>query len=482
MNYKMIARFFSQVTALEAILMVPSLLLALFDRTYGVLGAFALCIALELISSFVLKRVSANARPGFFAREGMVCVGLVWIIISLFGALPFFLTKYIPNYVDAFFEIVSGFTTTGASILRDVEALPRALLLWRSFSHWVGGMGVLVLMMALLRRKDSGGFTLHLLRAESPGPEVAKLLPHMRDSSTVLYGMYIVLTLLNIFFLLIGGMPLFDTLCTAFGTAGTGGFGVRNDSLASYSPYLINVTTVFMLLFGVNFNMYFFLILRRFRSVAKDAELRLYAGIVAVSIILVTLSIRGGYSSLRHAVRDAAFQVATIITTTGYSTTDFDLWSSFPKTILLILMVIGACAGSTGGGMKVSRILILWRSMVRYLNKVIFPQKVEKVRMGGSLVSEAVVAQVHSYLTIYGFILVFSFLAISLDGFSAETNISAVLACFNNIGPGFDAVGPSANYASYSAFSKIVLSIDMLAGRLELLPVVSLILPQTWRR
>ena len=483
MNYKMIGRFFAAILAIEAAFMVPAIIVALIYHEMPVVKAYVLCILALLAVSGLFWYISRSAKKRFYAREGLVCVGLGWLIISIFGALPFVITREIPNFIDALFEIVSGFTTTGASILTDVEAMSKGLLYWRSFSHWVGGMGVLVFMMAFLSDKGKDtGFTVHILRAESPGPEVAKLVPHMRDSSIVLYGLYVVLTVLDILFLLIGKMPVFDAFCIAFGTAGTGGFGVRADSMGGYSPYLQTVTTIFMLLFGVNFNLYFLLILRKFKDIITDAELHVYLGVVAVSTALISINVLGSFPSLRDSIHHAAFQVATIITTTGYSTVNFDTWPSFSKAIMLTLMVIGACAGSTGGGIKCSRVLLMFRGMRRYIRKVVYPQRVETVRVNGHPVSENTMNSVSLYLVLYAFILVFSFLIISIDNFSVESNISAVLACFNNIGPGFGAVGPMESYAGYSWFSKIVLTFDMLAGRLELLPILALLSRKTWRR
>ena len=483
MNYKMIGRFLSAILAIEAAFMLPAIAVSAIYHEPGPAKAYCVTILLLLAVSAVLYFLSKGAKKRFYAREGMVCVGLGWLVISIFGCLPFVITKEIPNYIDALFEIVSGFTTTGSSILGDVEGMSKGLLYWRSFSHWIGGMGVLVFMMIFLSDKGKDtGFTVHILRAESPGPEVAKLVPHMRDSSIVLYGLYIGLTLLDFLFLLAGKMPVFEALCHAFGTAGTGGFGVKGDSYVRYSPYLQNVTTIFMLLFGVNFNLYFLLLLRRFKDIITDAEFHVYLGVVLVSTGLIAWNIHGMYGSFGETLRHAAFQVATIVTTTGYSSTDFDAWPAFSKMIMLSLMVIGACAGSTGGGMKCSRILIMFRSLRRYLRKVVYPQRVETLRINNHPVSEATINGVSMYMVIYAFVTVISMLIVSLDGFSVATNISAVLACLNNIGPGFEAVGPMANYAGYSWLSKIVLTFDMLAGRLELLPVLILIQKSTWRR
>jgi trk system potassium uptake protein TrkH len=378
---------------------------------------------------------------------------------------------------------VSGFTTTGASILSDVEALSKGILYWRSFSHWLGGMGVLVFLLAVVQvGGKSNGFTMHLLRAESPGPNVGKLVPRIGKTAKILYCMYILLTLLNFIFLVVGDMPVFDAVCTAFGTAGTGGFGIRNDSMASYSPYLQNVCTIFMILFGVNFTCYYMLLLKQFKAVWKDQEFRLYIGLIVGSIVLIACNIRGMYETLEETVRHSAFQVASIITTTGFATTDFDLWPSFSKAILLLLMVIGASAGSTGGGLKCGRFLLLLKILRRNIRQVLNPQKVSVVRNNGQMVSEKILENANAYLAAYVFIIMISFLLVSLDGLSITTNISAVLACFNNIGPGFDAVGPTCNYAVYGIVAKIVLILDMLAGRLEIFPVLILFSRHTWTK
>ena len=418
----------------------------------------------------------------FGAREGLVCVGFSWIVLSLLGCLPFVFSGNIPHFVDAFFETVSGFTTTGASVVPSVEAMDKGILYWRSFSHWLGGMGVLVFLLAIAPSSKGTGFTMHLLRAESPGPDVGKLVPKMKQTAVILYSIYIALTVLNVIFLVCGGMSLFESVCTAFGTAGTGGFGIKNDSIASYSPYLQNVTTVFMLLFGINFSIYYLLLLKEFRSVFKDEELRMYLGVAFVSIVLITLNIRSLYDTLEETIRHAAFQVSSIMTTTGYATTDFDLWPSFSKSILLILMVIGASAGSTGGGFKCIRVLLLLKILRRNIRQILNPQKVMVVRNNGRAVDEKVLANTNAYLAAYVIIIIISVLLISLDGFDFETNMSAVLACFNNIGPGMAAVGATCNYAAYSVFSKIVLSINMLAGRLEIFPILVLLSRSTWTR
>ena len=481
MNYRMMGRFLSLIIGIEALFMLPALLISFLYGDRKAVTAFLLTICISIILVRLLHFYTDDAPEAFYAKEGLACVGLGWIAMSLIGALPLFLSGEIPSYLDSLFEIVSGFTTTGASIVPEVEKLSKGILFWRSFSHWIGGMGVLVFLLAVIPNQGKrGGYTMHILRAESPGPDVGKLVPKMRDTAKILYLMYIGLTILDIVFLLLGGMPVFDAVCTAFGTAGTGGFGIKNDSIAGYSPYLQNVCTVFMLLFGVNFSCYYLLIMRQFKSVFKDEEIRMYVGIVLGSIALIAWNVRGCYETIGETIRHSAFQVATIITTTGFATTDFDLWPSFSKAILLSLMVVGACAGSTGGGLKCGRVLLLLKSLHRNIRAVLNPQKVQIVRNNGRRISEKVLENTNAYLAAYVVIIILSYIAISIDGFSITTNISAVLACFNNIGPGFEAVGPTCNYAAYSAFSKLVLIADMLAGRLEIFPILILASRSTW--
>lgn len=482
MNVKMMGKFLSQIIAIEAVFMLPALGISLYRGEAAAVEAFLYTLALMTLVCGGLYWGCRKAGNIFGAREGLVCVGISWIVLSLLGCLPFVISGAIPNYVDAFFEIVSGFTTTGASILHSVEDMERGLLYWRSFSHWLGGMGVLVFLLAIAPGGKGTGFTMHLLRAESPGPDVGKLVPKMKQTAVILYGIYVVMTIVNVIFLLCGGMSLFEAVCTAFGTAGTGGFGIKNDSLASYSPYLQNVTTVFMFLFGVNFSIYYLMLLRQFRGVLRDEELRLYVGLAVVSTALIVWNIRPLYDTLEETIRHAAFQVSTIMTTTGFATTDFDLWPSFSKAILLMLMVVGASAGSTGGGLKCIRVLLLFKILRRNTRQILNPQKVMVVRSNGKTVDEKVLANTNAYLAAYVVIIIVSTLLLSLDGFDFETNLSAVLACFNNIGPGMAAVGATCNYAGYSVFSKLVLSADMLAGRLEIFPILVLLSGSTWTR
>ena len=486
MHYKMIGRFMAQILSIEALFLLPALVISLFCRETAAAQSFIATFVIILVLAIALFLFCRRAPQSMNATEGMVCVGLSWIILSLVGCLPFYFSGEIPRYIDAFFEIVSGFTTTGASILTDVEALSRGMLYWRSFSHWLGGMGVLVFLLAFTGGHGKG-FTMHLLRAESPGPNVGKLVPKMRTTASILYLIYVGMTVLDIVLLLIGGMTPLEAVCNAFGTAGTGGFGVRNDSFASYSPYLQIVTTVFMILFGVNFSCYYLILLRQFKGVFRDEELRTYLGIILVSILLIVLNLLPvaqelGYGSTSETVKHAAFQVGSIITTTGFATTNYDLWPSFSKTILLCLMVVGACAGSTGGGLKVARLLLLIKGLRRNIRQMLNPRKVQVIRNNGQTVDEKILANTNAYFAAYVIILFAVFALVSLDGFSVGTNFSAALCTFNNIGPGIEAVGPACNFSQYSDFSKIVFSFAMLAGRLEIFPILVLLSRSTWKK
>ena len=481
MNYKVMGRFISKILAVEAVFMTPAMLISVFDKEYKAFISFVLSILIIMAVSALLFVLGRKAKQRFFVKEGLACVGLSWIAISLLGCLPFYISGEIPHFIDALFEMVSGFTTTGSSILPEVETMSRGMLYWRSFSHWLGGMGVLVFLLAVTPANGrSNRFTLHLLRAESPGPNVEKLAPRMRDTAMILYMLYMALTVMNVIFLLLGGISLFDSVCTAFGTAGTGGFGIKNDSMAGYSPYIQNVCTIFMLLFGVNFSCYYLLLLRRFKTVLKDWELRLYLGLVVASITAITINIYHMFGSIGEALHHAAFTVASIITTTGFATVDFDKWPEFSKSIIVVLMMIGACAGSTGGGFKCGRLLLLLKSIRRGIRKTLNPNKVEVIRNNGNAVNEKVISGINIYVATYFIIIFGSFLLIAVDGFSIITNFTAVLSCFNNIGPGLDQVGPTCNFGLFSDFSKIILIIDMLAGRLEIYPILILFSRDVW--
>ena len=483
MNVKNISRTVGLILLITGIFQLFPLLIAVIDHEPRNILAYIESLCLILLVGSALLLFSRGGNRMFSAQEGFAATGLSWVFMSAFGALPFFLSGQIPSYVDAFFEMVSGFTTTGASILTDVEALSRCNLFWRSFSHWLGGMGVLVFLLAVVPgARKNGGTGIYLMRAESPGPSVDKLTPHLRQTAMILYGIYILLTALCIVCLLLGGMPVFDSFCIAFGTAGTGGFAIKNSSMGGYSCFLQTVVTVFMFLFGVNFSLYYMLLLRKFKAVFKNEELRLYFGIAAGSIVLIAINISRMYNTVYESVHHAAFQVVSIMTTTGYGTVDFEQWPAFSKAILLSLMFIGASAGSTGGGLKVSRVLLLMKSIRRTIRKVLHPRRVQPVYMDGRAVSEEVCDNVNAYLAIYCVILVLSFAVISVDGFSIGTNFSAVASCFNNIGPGFELVGATQNFSIYSDLSKIILSLDMLLGRLEIFPLLLLLSPDTWSR
>ena len=441
---------------------------------------FLLTIGLLAIVGLVLG-VKKPKRRDLYARDGFAVVALAWILMSAFGALPFVISGDIPNYVDAFFETVSGFTTTGASILTAVEPLSRSGLFWRSFTHWVGGMGVLVFVMAILPMTDGQG--IHLMRAETPGPAAGKLVSRLSDTAKILYGIYLVMTLVQIVLLLLGGMSFFDACIHAFGTAGTGGFSSRNLSVGAYnSVYFDIVIGVFMLLFGINFNLYYFLIVKRFRDVLHSEELRTYLAIVGVAVIAIAVNVMHLYENFAVSLRHAFFQVSTIITTTGYATVDFNLWPTFSKGILVTLMFIGGCAGSTGGGIKVARIVILVKACFADMRKMLHPNAVMPVRYEGKSLTDRNVRGVYQYIAVYLLVFVVSFLLLTLEGFDLVSTFTALVACINNIGPGLELVGPMGNYADFSAFSKMLLSFDMLIGRLEIFPMLLLFSPSIWKR
>lgn len=478
MNYKIIKYITGWVLIFEALFMAPALLTAVVYQEkagYSLLISMAICLAV----GFLLSRAKLTSKS-MYAREGFVAVAFCWIALSAFGALPFVLAGSIPSYIDAVFEVVSGFTTTGSSILTDVEALPKCLIFWRSFTHWIGGMGVLVLVMAILPL--AGGNNMYLMKAESPGPSVGKLVPKVKRTAAILYCMYIGMSVLQLIFLLFGRMPLFDALTTTFGTAGTGGFGIKNDSMAGYSPYIQVVVTVFMILFGVNFNVYYLILKKRLRPAFQSVEVRGYLAIIAASILLITVNILPMFANVGEALRHAAFQVGSIITTTGFATTDFNLWPSFSKTILVLLMFVGACAGSTGGGIKVSRIIILFKSILKELDYIVHPHNIKKLKMDGRVIEHTVIRSVNVFFASYFLVFAASLLLISLDNFDFTTNFTAVAATLNNIGPGLELVGPTGNFSQFSDLSKVVLTFDMLVGRLELFPILILFMRKTWSK
>ena len=478
MNYGMIRFILGWVLKVEGLLMLLPCLIAL------VWGEREGLVYLVLAGAAVLIGFALSRRPKvmeIYQKEGFVSVGLSWILMSCFGAVPFVITGEIPNYLNAVFEIVSGFTTTGATILTDVEVVSHTSLFWRSFSHWIGGMGVLVFILMLIPMRNSGSH-MNLMRAESPGPEVTKFVPRVRATARLLYKIYLGLTIAEMALLLVTGMYWFDAVCISFGTAGTGGFGVLNSSCASYTPVQQWILTVFMLAFGVNFSFYFLILSRKSKEAFKLEEVRWYLWLFAAAAALITGNIIGLYHHAGVSVRDAAFQTASIMTTTGFTTADFNTWPSFSKTILVSLMMIGACAGSTGGGIKVSRALIMAKSVKEEIRLLLHPRSIRRMRINGSLVQDVTLRSTYAYILSYILVYGCSLLIVSLNGFSFETNFTAVAATLNNIGPGLADVGPSGNFLGFSALSKIVLIFDMLAGRLELLPIFVLLYPSTWKR
>lgn len=481
MNFGMIRNLCGQVIRFEAVFMALSLIVAFIYGEFKSAVVFSVIIAVMLILSFALTFKKPSKRS-FYAKEGVVTVSLSWVIISVFGAMPFYFTGAIPSIADSLFESISGFTTTGSTILTNVEIIDKSLLFWRSFTHWIGGMGVLMFVMAILPL--SGADPLHLMRAESPGPTTEKLVPKARQTAIILYKIYIGMTLLEIVLLLFGGMPLYDSIVHAFGTAGTGGFSIKNASIGTYnSVYIDVVITVFMVLFGVNFSAFFLLIAKKFKSFFAHEEVRVYLSIVVISMLLIAVNITGSvYQSFAESLRYSSFQVASIMTTTGYATANYDQWPVFSKLLLLLLMFIGASAGSTGGGIKVSRFIIMYKTLKREALKILHPQAVSLIKLDKIPVQEDVIRGTGAFIVIYLSITAVSILLISCDGFDIETTISSVATCINNIGPGLGMVSPIGNFSEFSVFSKIIFSIDMLIGRLEVYPILLLMSPAIWRR
>lgn len=478
MNYGMIFYIIGQLMRFEAVFMLlPAVTGLLYgeDQAYAFLGVALITFLIGSVITFFEPK-----SKQLYPKDGSVAVAFGWIVLSLFGALPFTFGQDIPFYIDALFETISGFTTTGASILSDVEALSHAGIMWRSFTHWVGGMGVFVFILSIMPMLS--GSTMQLMKAESPGPTVDKFLPKVKDTAKLLYGMYLVMTVVLIVLLLLARMPLFDTLTLTFGTVGTGGFGIKRDSLESYTSLQQWIITVFMILSGVNYSFYFLIISKKWKEAFHFEEVRIYFTIILVSAGLITLNIFDLYGSFSEAVKHAFFQIGSIITTTGYSSTNFDLWPEFSKMILVLLMLLGACAGSTAGGFKISRLLILLKSAKAELSLILHPREVKKIHMDGHVIKPEVLRSTSMYLVIYWMIFLLSVLLISIDNFDFATNFTAVAATFNNIGPGLAKVGPYGSFGIYSVFSKIVLMIGMLIGRLELYPIMLLLLPDTWKR
>lgn len=478
MNYSMIIHIMGHLLKVSGMLFVLPMIVGFIYRE----NAAYVYLGIALFS-FLLGTVMTCKQPKsrqLFTKDGFVTVALGWIVLSIIGALPFVFAGDIPSYVDALFETISGFTTTGASILPDVEALSHASLFWRSFTHWIGGMGVFVFILAILPMID--GSTMNLMKAESPGPSVDKFVPKVKDTAKILYSIYLAITVLQIIALLLAKMPLFDALTLTFGTVGTGGFGIRNDSLGSYTSLQQNLITFFMIISGINYGAYFFILSKRFKEAFQMEEVRWYLLIILVSVGIITWNTLPLYSGIGETLKHAFFQVASIITTTGFSTVNFDLWPELSKTVLILLMIIGACAGSTGGGFKVSRTLILLKSIKKEFSIMMHPREIKKIRMDGHVVKHEVLRSANVYTTIYCILFLLSILFISIDNLDFTTNFTAVAATFNNIGPGLAKVGPACNFNCYSVFSKFILMFDMLTGRLELYPILLLLMPSTWRR
>lgn len=479
MNKKMVFHIIGRIIQVESVLLLLPLAVSLIYKEKCWLS-FLITIGIAFAAGTLLTLGSRVKSRVIYAKEGFVTVALAWVLMSAVGALPFVLSGEIPSYIDAFFETVSGFTTTGASILTDVEAMSRGLLFWRSFTHWIGGMGVLVFVMAIIPSITDR--SIHIIRAEMPGPIVGKIVPKVKNTAKILYIIYIVMTAVEILLLFAGGMPLFESVVHAFGTAGTGGFGIKADSIAGYSPYLQWVITVFMFLFGINFNLYYLLLLRKLGTVVKSQELWCYVGIACAAVLAIAVNINSMFDSLSETIRAAAFQVTSIMTTTGFATVDFNLWPSFSKTVIILLMCIGACAGSTGGGLKVSRVVLLFKMIKKELKHMLHPRSVNVVKFEEKAVSKTILTNVSVYFAVYIVIMLSVFLLLSFENFGFETNFSAAVSCFNNIGPGLAEVGPTASYAAYSPFSKIVLSAAMLFGRLEIFPMLFLFSKSSWSK
>ena len=478
MNYGVVFYILGWILKSEAIfLMFPFVVGLIYGEKQGF--SFLITAGICLVCG-VLLNLKKPKKGGLFLKEGFFVVALGWIVMSMFGAIPFVIAGEIPRYIDAVFETASGFSTTGATILTNVEVVCKSCLFWRSFTHLLGGMGVFVFLSALLPML--GGNTINLMKAESTGPSVDKLVPRIKDTVKILYSVYLAMGALECIILLICGLDLFESLCTTFGTIGTGGFGTRNDSIASMSPAIQWVITIFMMLSGVNYSMYFLILRKKFKQALSMEEIRLYFFMILVAVIAISINISNMYSSVSETVRTASFQVGTLITSTGFATTDFDMWPSFSKTILILCMFMGACAGSTGGGLKMSRIIILWKSIKNLIHNLIHPRSVTKVRMDGGVIDDATVNSTLVYVAVFFLIFGTSTLILSADGHDFTTNFTAVLATLNNMGPGFNKVGPTCNFAFFSDLSKLTLIFDMLAGRLELLPMILILTPKSWRK
>lgn len=480
MNRKMVFYMIGQIIKLEAALLLLPLIVSLLYKEQCA-TAFLITIGIALVLGFAITLMFKPKNRVIYAKEGFVIVAFAWLALSAIGALPFVISGEIPSYINAFFETVSGLTTTGASILNDVESMSHGILFWRSFTHWIGGMGVLVFIMAIVPTLSDR--SIHIMRAEMPGPIIGKLVPKAKDTAKILYLIYIGMTAAEIVFLLFGGMPLFESVVHAFGTAGTGGFGIKADSIAGYSPYIQWVITIFMLLFGVNFNLYYLALLRhQFRTIFKSRELWFYIGLVGASSAVITANIYSLYHNFSEALRLSVFQVASIVSTTGYSTADFNLWPGVARSLLFVLMFVGGCAGSTAGGLKLSRVMLLFKMIKKELRHMLHPRSVNVIKFEGKKVDNPTLNSVGTYFALYIAGIMVTFLLICFEPFDLETNLTAAISCFNNVGPGLSAIGPASSYAGYSDFSKIILSIAMLLGRLEIFPIWIALSPSTWSK
>ena len=478
MNKKMVFRTIGRLLQITALLLLAPVVVAIIYGEAKQLFAFSVTALGSLALGALISLVTKTSNKVIYAKDGFAITALAWIGMALVGAVPFVIAGDIPSYVDAVFETVSGFTTTGASILTNVEALSKSALFWRSFTHWIGGMGVLVFVMAIIPNFTDR--SIHIMRAEMPGPIIGKLVPRVKDTAKILYLIYIFLTVLEIVMLRFGDMNWFESVVHSLGTAGTGGFSIKADGLSSYSAYSQWVIAIFMLIFGVNFNLYYLLLMKKFTTVIKSGELWAYALMVLTSVAFITANVFSLVGNFSDAVRHATFQVSSIITTTGYATTDFNLWPDFSKAILVILMFSGGCAGSTAGGFKVARIVMLFKNIKKEIRKLIHKRSVNSVHFEGKVVDESTFNGVNTYLAIYMICLLAVFLILSLEPFGFESNFTAAVSCFNNVGPGLSMVGPMGSYAAYSDFSTIILSFAMLFGRLEIFPMIIMLSPRTW--
>ncbi|MBE6701691.1 MAG: TrkH family potassium uptake protein [Ruminococcaceae bacterium] len=480
MNKNLVFNVTGRLMRVMALILLLPMLVSLIYREKSFF-AFLIVSIFSFGLGLILTTVTKKFTKTIYAKDGFVIVSLAWVVVSIIGALPFYVSGEVPSLIDAIFESASGFSTTGASVIEDVEVLSHGILFWRSFTHWIGGMGVLVFMIAFVSSITDR--SIHILRAEMPGPIVGKITPRSKDTSKVLYLIYIVLTFVQIVLLWCGDMNLFESIVHTFGTAGTGGFGVKGDSIASYSSYSQWVITIFMFIFGINFNIFYLWILKRFKAALSSSEFWCYFSIVAVSIVLISFNISGLYPNISETVRTASFQVVSIISTTGYTTANFDLWPTFSKSLILLLMFLGACAGATAGGLKISRVMLIFKVISKEFRRLIHPRSVSSVKLEGKEVDETTSRSVTTYLSLYIICILVIFLILSfVEPFDFETNFTAAVTCFNNVGPGFAGVGPASNFAMYSGFSKLVLSFAMLLGRLEIFPLLIAVIPSTWKK